>query len=229
MKKTNESTNKVFTFITTHRAKKGVSPTFAEIAAGLRFKSADTVTFHVKKLVAEGLLTKEAGTARGLVPTARIGVPVINTVRVERSDLLPQAEWEYLLVDEATFKKGPADWLVLVPNYAMLDEDLMRGDLVAVKKTKSFTAGHLICASQGNQILVGFGHVHDGIKYIYLRAEDKQGQPLYVNDDDVQAGKEGCSLFWGIVIGVIRRAIRVKPDFRREFAERQVTRRNASK
>lgn len=208
----NDSTEQVLAFISAHRAAKGVSPSFAEIATKLKFKSADTVTYHVKKLRAQGLLQKESGKARGLVPSVRIGTPIVNIVRVDRSDLLSESDQTYLQVDDAMFTKGRADWLVEIPDYELLDKDLLPGDLVAVKKSKSFPVGHLICTSRGDHINIGFARVQDGVRRIHTSRRDKQGQTIELSD----------GRYWGIVIGVIRRSVRHKPDFRREQFERAI-------
>ena len=61
--------------------------------------------------------------------------------------------------------------------------------------------------------------MHDGVNYIHLGADDKDGRPI-----DVPDGR-----LWGIVIGVIRRSIRVKPDFGREQMETKIAARVAAK
>ena len=219
MPKKDDKTQQVLTFISTHRAAKGVSPSFAEIAAKLKFKSADTVTYYVKKLLTQGLLTRESGMSRGLVPSKREGIPIVNIIRVGRSELLPESARTYLKVDAAMFKKGQGDWLAIVPNHALLEADLLLGDLVVVQESKSFTPGHLICASKDEQIFIGFGHLHAGVSYIHLDPDDKDGKAIDVPDWK----------FWGIVIGVIRRSIRVKPDFGREQMEMKIVARVASR
>lgn len=225
----NNSRQRVFTFIERYRATNGVSPSFSEIASALGFKSVDTVTFHVKKLVSEGLLKNLNGKARGLVPSVRHGIPIVNIIRVDRSDLLPETDWKYFVVDDGMFRKGRADWLVVIPNHALLEEDLIAGELVAVKKTKSFTAGHLICVSHGDEIHLGYGHVHDGVNHIHLDRDDKPGQQIHIPEGDEPIDDETKWRFWGIVIGVIRRSIRVKPDFAREQAESKIAARITAK
>ena len=132
-------------------------------------------------------------------------------------------DWTYLSIDDAMFKKGRADWLFVIPNYAMLNDDLLPGDLAAVKKSKTFTAGHLICASQGNQIFIGYGRVHAGVKYIHLDVDDKRGQPISHLDGEEPNGDISGVRLWGIVIGVVRRSVRVKNDFVRNSVVHNMT------
>lgn len=245
MSEKENSRQKVFEFICAYRTKKGMSPTLAEIAKQLRFSSSDTPNYHIKNLVKDGLLRREAGTARGFSPVSREGIPIINIARSGRSDFVAEADQIRLLIDPGMFGKGAATWLYVVPGYQLLENDLLPGDLVAVKEAKSFRAGHLICSMTAEQVLIGIGRIQGGDEYIHLDPFDKAGQrmkesglngvkssldavklSLDVDESALESEKSNTeqsnTVFLGIVIGAIRRTIRFKPDFRREAAERKL-------
>lgn len=88
MQSKSDTRQRVLAFICAYRAKHGGSPSFAEIATELRFKSVDTAVYHVKKLVAFGLLTKAPGKARAFIPV-EIAQPKLLKLQVfQDEDLL---------------------------------------------------------------------------------------------------------------------------------------------
>lgn len=59
-------------FITQFRKRKGYSPSFREVCAGVGIKSTSNVWYHLRIMAREGLLKREEGVARSLVVVRRV-------------------------------------------------------------------------------------------------------------------------------------------------------------
>ena len=191
----------IATTIQTH----GIPPTYREIGDALEIASTNGVADHVKALVRKGYLAKAGGgSARGLrltesaSPPARgetISVPVIGTVAAGMPILAEENYQRTLHVDRSMARDGGVMYALRVRGDSMIEEGILDGDTVIVRKQSSARNGDIVVALINDEATVKF-YFHEGER-VRLQPAHPTMRPIFVERTDSAA-------IQGLVVGVMR-------------------------
>ncbi|AXA83491.1 repressor LexA [Lysobacter oculi] len=145
----------VLDFIQRHQREEGLPPTLQQIADAFGFAQACAAHKHVKRLQEAGHLQVLPGQARGIrLPTLRkrrrsdeetMVLPVLGRVAAGIPIGADAGVHRELRLDPALFSLRP-DYLLRVKGDSMLDEGILDGDLVAVKRSADARNGQVVVA-----------------------------------------------------------------------------------
>ncbi len=187
----------VFDFIAQHIESQGFAPSQQEIAKAFGFRSLGTVQNYLVRLEREGLLSRDWNGRRSLrlaaVTERGMQLPLAGTVAagkpieaIETSDT----------IDVPPAMVGIGEHFVLhVAGDSMIDDGILDGDYVVVRKQATAENGQTVVALLDNEATVKRLHRHGHI--IELHPANPTMQPITV-DAEIPFGIEG------VVVGVIR-------------------------
>ncbi|MEI6170003.1 MAG: transcriptional repressor LexA [Candidatus Saccharibacteria bacterium] len=196
---------KTLDYITTFIEQKGYSPSYREIANGLKLNSVATVAQHIDTLVEKGFLEKGANSARSLVPVeeveasvngAGIGLPILGLIAAGSPIETITGHKETLEVP--AFMVGSKNSYVLqVKGQSMIDDGIHDGDYVVVQEKDVPSNGDTVVAlvNDGEATLKRYykekGHIR-------LQPANSTMEPIIV--------KPGTPIkIQGVLIGLIRK------------------------
>lgn len=187
----------VFDFIAQHIESQGFAPSQQEIAKAFGFRSLGTVQNYLVRLEREGLLSRNWNGRRSLrlaaVPEHGMKLPLAGTVAagkpieaIETSDS----------IDVPPAMVGAGEHFVLhVAGDSMIDDGILDGDYVVVRKQATAENGQTVVALLDNEATVK--RLHRSGQIIELHPANPTMQPITV-DAEMPFGIEG------VVVGVIR-------------------------
>ncbi len=183
-------------FVIEHTEREGYSPSQAEIARALGFRSLGTVQNYLNRLEREGLIEKDWNARRGIrvrlpeeygyqLPLAGIVSAGRPIEAVETPDTIPVPP---TMADEGNF-------VLRIEGDSMIEDGILDGDYIVVRKQNHADRGQTIVALLGNEATVKrFYRIEDRIE---LRPANAAMEPIIVRDT------EEFSIL-GVVVGVIR-------------------------
>ncbi|MGZ3578150.1 MAG: transcriptional repressor LexA [Syntrophales bacterium] len=120
-------------------------PTYSEMLHVLGVRSKSVVYFWVNKLLAKGLLEKDA---RGyLRPTRRsLGLPMVGEVAAGFPSPAEEELRDVISFDEYLIARPGASFLLTVSGDSMIGAGIMAGDLVIVEKDREPRSGDIVIA-----------------------------------------------------------------------------------
>lgn len=138
--------------INTYWQEYGRPPTIREIGAAVGIKAPSVVAYHVGILERDGLLRREPGTSRGLLPTRPTGPRVWGAIAAgEPLDLFDPGELETLAVVSLTGTHGGAPtglagemaevYALRVRGTSMIEDGILDGDFVLIAPSPQVTNG----------------------------------------------------------------------------------------
>jgi repressor LexA len=173
----------------------GYPPTRAEIARQLGFRSANAAEDHLRALERKGMITIEAGAARGIRLTEGLGIPLIGRVAAGQPILAEAHIQSRHQIDPGLFRPR-ADYLLKVRGMSMRDAGILDGDLLAVHKTAEARSGQIVVA-----------RLHDEVTVKRLRRRGSVVELLPENPDfapiTVDLKREALAIE-GIAVGLVR-------------------------
>ena len=183
-------------FIMEHTEREGYSPSQAEIARALGFRSLGTVQNYLVRLQREGMIEKDWNARRGIrvrlpegygyqLPLAGIvsaGKPI---EAIETPDTIPVPP---TMADAGNF-------VLRVEGDSMIEDGILDGDYVVVRKQEHAERGQTVVALIGSEATV---------KRFYRKVDRIELHPANAAMDPiiVEASEEFSIL--GVVVGVIR-------------------------
>ena len=196
---------KTLDYITTFIEQKGYSPSYREIANGLKLNSVATVAQHIDTLVEKGFLEKGANSARSLVPVeeveasvngAGIGLPILGLIAAGSPIETITGHKETLEVP--AFMVGSKNSYVLqVKGQSMIDDGIHDGDYVVVQEKDVPSNGDTVVA------LVNDGEAT--LKRYYKEKGHIRLQPANATMEPIIV-KPGTPIkIQGVLIGLIRK------------------------
>ncbi len=204
--KTIELRRRIRSFIRQFRRENRYGPNLREIAEAVGISSASNVNYHVKPMIAEGMLTGD-GNARSLnVPD---GIPIVGTVGASTPEspvtvVMPEAiTWDQ--VDEFDTVEFP-DWLIgsvaepyalQVTGDSMIDACILDGDFIIMEKISRATRGDMIVANIMSRQEFTLKRYYPSGPVVTLQPENPTLEPMVEAADDIRIE--------GRVIGVVRR------------------------
>jgi repressor LexA len=198
----------LYDFISRFVAERGYSPSFEEIAEGLRLSSLATVHKHVSNLEKKGLLTRDYNRSRSIDLVAPKGklkqsmavntglvLPVVGRIAAGLPiEAMEQRDGNTISL--ADFVRSKEVFVLEVRGESMQDEHIMDGDYVLVEKAKIARNGELVVALVNGDETTLKRFYKDGEK-IRLQPSNAAMQPIIVPAAAVE--------LQGKVIGVLRK------------------------
>ncbi|MDH5823068.1 transcriptional repressor LexA [Luteimonas sp. RD2P54] len=150
---------RVLALIRDRVAAHGQPPTLAEIAAGCGLASRGAARKHVQALAAAGLVEVTPGQARGIRPAglrARadlLRLPVLGRVAAGAPIGADAGLADTLTLDARLFGQAP-DYLLRVQGDSMIDDGILDGDLVGVRRSADARDGQTVVARLDGELTI---------------------------------------------------------------------------
>lgn len=180
-------------------AESGMPPTRAEIAAALKFKSANAAEEHLRALQRKGVLELIPGASRGIQLKdslrEQMGLPLIGRVAAGRPILAEEHIEARYQIDPKLFQPRP-HYLLKVRGMSMRDVGILDGDLVAVHRTPEVRNRQIVVARLENEVTVKRYKQEGSI--VWLLPENEEFEPIRVDM------REQSVTIEGVVVGVLR-------------------------
>ena len=148
----------VLSFIRDRAAGQG-APTLAEIAAACGLASRGAARKHVLALAEAGLIEVAAGQARGIrraglrASAGVLAVPVLGRVAAGVPIGVDAGLIDTLSLDPRLFAAMP-DYLLRVQGDSMIDDGILDGDLVGVRRTPDARDGQVVVARLDGELTI---------------------------------------------------------------------------
>lgn len=193
-------------YLTQFRTENGFAPSQNEIAEHFGFRSLGTVQKYLVRLKEKGLLESTPHAKRGLAvkprkPAAALGVslPLLGRVAAGRPIEAIEArdEMNEIEVPVSLIKRGEHFVLQVVGN-SMVEDGILDGDFVIVKKQKTAERGQMVIALVDDSATVKRFYPKKGM--IELHPANPEYQPIVVQPDQ-------SFQIEGIVAGVVRKVV----------------------
>src|SRR5207253_1984235 len=159
---------------------------------------------HLRALARKGVIALVPGTSRGiqLKDTIReqMGLPLIGRVAAGKPIFAEENFEARLQIDPGLFQPRP-HYLLRVTGMSMKDAGILDGDLVAVHRTSEVRSRQIVVARLENEVTVKRYRQEGSV--VWLLPENPEFEPIRVDL------KEEPLLIEGIVVGVVRRVVRV--------------------
>jgi len=196
----------MYDFISRFVAEKGYSPSFEEIAKGMKLSSLATVHKHVSNLENKGLLTRDYNRSRSidlLPPKGRLK----QAMSVNTSVVLPvlgriaagqpiEAIHNPETISLADFVRSKEVFVLEVRGESMQDEHILDGDYVLVEKSPVAHNGDIVVALVGKDDAT--------LKRFYREGDNVRLQPSNANMKPIIVPAASVEI-QGRVIGVLRK------------------------
>lgn len=188
----------IYNYILTFSNEHGYPPTVREIAQAVDLKSPSTVHFHMKSLIAAGLLIQAEGKTRSVTinpdfaPPRKDRIPIVGTVAAGIPILAEEFVEDYLIFD--TGDKAGEFFALKVRGESMLNAGILPGDLVVVHQQTSVRNHDIAVAIFDNEATIK----------TYQRDDDGHVWLLPENDEYPVLDGTGCRIL-GRVVAVVRR------------------------
>lgn len=188
----------IYDYILSFSDEHGYPPSVREIAQAVDLKSPSTVHFHIKSLVAAGLLCQAEGKTRSITinpdraPARKDQIPILGSVAAGAPILAEEHIEDYLTFD--TGDKAGEYFALKVRGESMLNAGILPGDLVVVHQQSSVRNNDIVVALFEDEATVKtFRRENDG--HVWLLPENSAYSPI---------DGEGCTVL-GRVVAVVRR------------------------
>jgi len=137
----------------------GQAPSLAEIASACGLASRGAARKHVLALSEAGLVEVAAGQARGIRPAGQgarmelLQVPVLGRVAAGAPIGADAGLVDTLALDERLFAVRP-DYLLRVQGDSMIDDGILDGDLVGVRRSSDARNGQTVVARLDGELTI---------------------------------------------------------------------------
>ncbi|SDU98093.1 transcriptional repressor LexA [Pseudomonas mucidolens] len=149
----------ILTFIRERIALHGQSPSLAEIAEAFGFASRSVARKHVLALTEGGFIEVNPNQARGIrllnqpLQPQWLDIPVLGRVAAG-SPIGADAEvHNRLMLDPSTFARVP-DYLLRVQGDSMIEDGILDGDLVGVRRSADALNGQIVVARLDGEVTI---------------------------------------------------------------------------
>ena len=153
----------VLDFIQRHQREEGLPPTLQQIADAFGFAQACAAHKHVKRLQQGGHLQVLPGQARGIrLPVSykrrhgdedALRLPVLGRVAAGLPIGADAGVHRELRIDPAMFSTRP-DYLLRVQGESMIEDGILDGDMVAVKRAEDARHGQTVVARLDGELTI---------------------------------------------------------------------------
>lgn len=196
---------KTLDFVTTFIEQMGYSPSYREIANGLKLSSVATVAQHIDTLVEKGFLEKGNNSARSLIPVHEvesyinkpgIGLPILGLIAAGSPIETVAGHKETLEVP--AFMVGTKNSYVLqVKGQSMIEDGIHDGDYVVIQEKEVPSNGDTVVA------LINDGEAT--LKKYYKEGSRIRLQPANSTMEPIYVEASTPIKIQGVLIGLIRK------------------------
>lgn len=155
-------------------------PTYSEMLKLFNYKTKSAVHYAVKKLISEGVLTKDK---QGRLIPNQLTDEIFLLGYVEAG--FPTAAEEELIdtmsLDEFLIKNKEATFMLKVKGDSMIDAGIMEGDMVLVERGKTPKPGNIVIACVDGSYTMKYLRQRNG--QAYLEAANKRFKPIYPENE----------------------------------------------
>lgn len=200
----------VLDFIKSYIKKKGFAPTLEEIRKKLRVESVSTAHFHVDKLRKLGLLKKEDNQPRAIDIAENermVQVPLLGTIAAGQP-IEAIEKRETIKVPKSQLAKSGEHFALRVSGNSMIDEGILDGDIVVIRKQPTAENGETVVALL-NDNEVTLKKIYKEKNGFRLQPANPNVKPIFIKQLAVQ----------GKVISVIRSFEELKEKIKKEEKE----------
>lgn len=192
-------------YITSFIEQHGYSPSYREIANGLKLNSVATVAQHIDSLVGKGLLQKGNNSARSLMPIEEIeaavngpGVelPVLGLIAAGKPIETMSSHSETLEVPPFMIGRKHS-YVLQVKGQSMIEDGINDGDFVVIQEKDTPSNGDVVVALVNNSEAT--------LKRYYKEARRVRLQPANSSMDPIYVEAGTPLKIQGVVIGLIRK------------------------
>ena len=181
----------ILTFIRERVMEQGQSPSLAEIAEASGLASRGAARKHVLALAEAGLIEVASGQARGIRPAgprtraSLLQVPVLGRVAAGPPIGADAGLVDTLSLDARLFSARP-DYLLRVRGDSMIEDGILDGDLVGVRRTSEARDGQVVVARlEGEMTIKRLARGKGGIRLLprnpaYAPIEVRRGQDFAI-------------------------------------------------
>lgn len=196
---------KTLDFVISFIEEKGYSPSYREIANGLKLSSVATVAQHIDTLVEKGFLEKGNNSARSLLPVDEVeasigepgvGLPILGLIAAGSPIETISGHKETLEVP--AFMVGTKNSYVLqVKGQSMIEDGIHDGDYVVVQEKEVPSNGDTVVA------LINSGEAT--LKRYYKESNRIRLQPANSTMEPIYVDAKTPIKIQGVLIGLIRK------------------------
>lgn len=189
----------ILSFIQSFIDESGMSPTRAEIARALGFRSANAAEEHLRALQRKGVIELLPGASRGIQLSGELRdqdlLPLIGRVAAGHPILAQENIEGRYRIDGSLFSPKP-HFLLRVQGMSMQGAGILDGDLVAVCRTPEVRNGQVVVARLEEEVTVKRYRQEGPV--VWLIPENPDFEPIRV---DLH---EDPMVIEGVVVGVLR-------------------------
>lgn len=205
MKGLTDRQQQILDFITSSILERGYPPTIREIGAHMGIKSTNGVNDHLKALERKGFLQRDDLKSRAMRPTNLptlsanlISVPILGQVAAGQPILAVESAEDTVKVDRFFLGNHASVFALRIVGESMIDDGILDGDYVFVKKTPSADPGEIVIAMIEDEATCK-RYYPEGDRIRFQPANETMN-PIYVEQSDFRQ-----TMILGQVVGVYRR------------------------
>lgn len=207
----------VLQFIEKYQFEQGYAPTQQEIAKHFGFRSLGTVQNYLVRLEREGFLEKTLNAQRSVkvvpkpqpqragvglyganVMLGTVSLPLVGRVAAGRP-IEAIENREFLDVPASLLKMAGEHFVLRIAGDSMIEDGILDGDYVVIRKQKDAQNGQTVVALIGNEATIK--HYYRKGAQVELRAANPAYDPIVV---DSMVGPSGFHIE-GVLVGLIRK------------------------
>jgi len=193
---------KVYEYIVDYTQKHGFAPTYEEIREEFDYKAISSVQQFVQQLVKKGLLKAQVGSnkKRTLTPTnyeesEMVSIPLEGKVAAGRLTEAVQNR-EYVDIPRGLITANTDYFALRVKGDSMIEDCIMDGDLVIIKRQHTAQNGQTVVALVGDEAT---------IKRFYKKKENIELHPANPNYEVIRVAGGSDFKILGVLASLIRR------------------------
>ncbi|MFN3198079.1 MAG: transcriptional repressor LexA [Bradymonadia bacterium] len=192
----------ILDYISNSIQERGYPPTIREIGREMGIRSTNGVNDHLKALERKGYLRRDDLKSRAMRPvnmdTEMVDVPLLGDVAAGQPILAIEQSEDTVKVDRF-FLKGNRDVFALrIKGESMIEDGILDGDFVFVKKTPEARTGDVVIALiEGEATCKRYFPEGDQIRF---QPANAAMDPIYVHKEEFRE-----TMILGSVVGIYRR------------------------
>ncbi len=202
MKELTTRQREILDYITRSIRERGYPPTIREIGKHMRIRSTNGVNDHLKALERKGFLLRDELKSRAMRPVHMdedlLEVPIYGRVAAGLPSLAVEHVEDTVKVDRFLFGEDRNIFGLRIVGESMIEDGIMDGDLVFIRKSPQATSGSIVIALIENEATCK-RYYPEGSR-IRFQPANSEMRPIYVSK---QSFKE--TMILGEVIGVLRK------------------------
>lgn len=176
---------RIYRFILNYIQLNGKPPTIREIGAALNISSTGHIDFHLKALVAEGLLTRVQRQSRGVKPTQPIGVPIKG--RIAAGSPIENYIDPNQILDVGQELAQQNTYALEVEGDSMIDDYICNRDYVVIRPQPSCQNGDIIVAVhrlEENKSSATLKRFYQEDRRVRLQPANSAIAPIYISKEE---------------------------------------------